>query len=321
LYLKWSRKVNKLFLSSPKKREGIEAKRKQIYEASEAKYNKAMMGFREIEYKFSDNHPSYKKAERKLRSAEKAHEKSERIYRQENLNSALDFLGWDMSFHEIVAFSGFCAVLSLILGFAVVVPVFILLDMSLMDAGLFLIPGLLATPLVAYAFVASYPEILARRVKTKSLGRSPEAVNYLVMSMRLSPSISKAVAFAADSADEPIASGLKKVLWNIYMRKYDNVEESFLAFAYEWGEINEDFKRSLYAIRSSTLERSDEGRERVLEKASEIILEGTKRRIESFTSSLHTPTTVLFALGILLPMIPQTLKLAVVLLIREVHCP
>jgi hypothetical protein len=139
--------------------------------------------------------------------------------------------------------------------------------------------------------------------KPDALGRSPEAVNYLVMSMRLSPSISKAVAFAADSADEPIASGLKKVLWNIYMRKFDNIEESFLAFAYEWGEINEDFKRSLYAIRSSTLERSDEGRERVLEKASEIILEGTKRRIESFTSSLHAPTTVLFALGILLPMI------------------
>ncbi|UCF07555.1 MAG: hypothetical protein JSW28_07875, partial [Thermoplasmata archaeon] len=159
------------------------------------------------------------------------------------------------------------------------------------------------SPLLVYAMIASYPEILAKRVKTKSLGRSPEAVNYLVMSMRLSPSLSRAVAFAAESSDEPIASGLKKVLWNIYMRKYDGVEDSFLAFAFEWGEWNEDFKRALYAIRSSTLERSDEGRDRILDSASYIVLDGTKRRIEGFAQSLQAPTTVLFALGILLPMI------------------
>jgi len=302
-YLKWCRAVNKMFEPSPEKLDRTIARRKEIFKTSEARYKNAQREFRDIEYKFSKSHQIYKKAERNLRSMKRAHDKAERIYRQEKLNSALDLLGWDLSFDEIIAFAGFCAVLSLMAGFMVVIPIFILLDLTLLEAGLYIIPGLLTVPLVIYAFIASYPEILAKRVKTKSLGRSPEAINYLVMSMRLSPSISKAVAFAADSSDEPIASGLKKVLWNIYMREYDNVEESFLAFAYEWGEINEDFKRSLYAIRSSTLERSDEGRERVLEKASEIILEGTKRRIEDFTSSLHTPTTVLFALGILLPMI------------------
>jgi hypothetical protein len=71
------------------------------------------------------------------------------------------------------------------------------------------------------------------KIELLSSFKYPEAVNYLVMSMRLSPSVSKTVAFAADSSDELITSELKKVLWNIYMREYDSFEDSFLAFAYE----------------------------------------------------------------------------------------
>ena len=40
-----------------------------------------------------------------------------------------------------------------------------------------------------------------------------------------------------------------------------------------------------------------------LRRASDIVLTGTRQRIEGFASSLSTPATVLFALGILLPMI------------------
>ncbi len=65
LYLKWSRKVNKFLLASPKKRERLEAKRKEIFEASEAIFNRAMREFRDIEYKFSETHQRYKKAEKK----------------------------------------------------------------------------------------------------------------------------------------------------------------------------------------------------------------------------------------------------------------
>lgn len=303
VFFRWCKAVNNKFTSSPEKLQKIENKRKERFKKSEESYNKAMREFREIEQKYSESDKNYKNGERRLRAAEKAYKNAERIYKQEKFNRAVDFLGVDISLQEVMVFAGFCAVISLIIGFVLVIIAFLFINMSIFEAGIYLMPPLLATPLLVFGIVVSYPEILANRVKTKSLGRSPEAVNYLVMSMRLSPSLSKSVAFAAESTDEPISSGLKKVLWDIYMRKYDNIEESFLAFAYEWGEWNEDFKRALYAIRSSTLERSDEGRARILDKASEIILEGTKRRIEGFASSLQAPTTVLFALGILLPMI------------------
>ncbi|MEE9150271.1 MAG: hypothetical protein V3U20_00365 [Thermoplasmata archaeon] len=302
VFFRWCKAVNNRFAPSPEKLEEMENKRKERFKKEEQRYHITLKEFREIEQKYSESDQNYKRADKKLKASEKALRNAERIYKQEKFNKAVNFLGLDITLHEVMLFAGFCAVVSLGIGFVLVILAFLILNMSIFEAGIYLVPPLLATPLLVFGFIASYPEILAKRVKTKSLGRSPEAVNYIVMSMRLSPSLSKAIAFAAESTDEPISSGLKKVLWDIYMRKYDNLEESFLTFAYEWGEWNEDFKRALYAIRSSTLERSEEGRTRILDKASEIILEGTKRRIEGFASSLQAPTTVLFALGILLPM-------------------
>jgi len=86
------------------------------------------------------------------------------------------------------------------------------------------------------------------------------------------------------------------------MRKYSSIEESFLAFAQEWGAWNDDFKRSLFAVRAGEMEGTRDGLQRALDKAADIVLAGTKRRMEGFAASLSGPTFVLFALGILLPM-------------------
>ena len=91
--------------------------------------------------------------------------------------------------------------------------------------------------------------------------------------------------------------------YRLEIKTRSGIEEAFREFAYEWGYWNEDFKRSLYAIKSSTLERTTDGLNRALDKANDIILNGTRRQIEKFAASLSGPTTILFALGILLPMV------------------
>ncbi|MEE9116106.1 MAG: hypothetical protein V3U09_04335 [Thermoplasmata archaeon] len=142
-----------------------------------------------------------------------------------------------------------------------------------------------------------------KRIQLECQGRAPELIGYMAMSIRLSPSLTRAITFAARNMEGPIGSGLKRILWNVYMRKHHSVEDSFTATANEWGKANEDLKRALFAVRSATLEATDEGRERSLDKAMDIVISGTKKKMEEFASSLSTPTTVLFALGILLPMI------------------
>ena len=144
---------------------------------------------------------------------------------------------------------------------------------------------------------------LEKRIRLDCLGRGPELIGYMAMSIRLSPSLTRAITFAAKNMEGPIGSGLKRIIWNVYTRKYHSVEESFTATATEWGKWNDDLKRALFELKASTLETTEEGRERSLNKAMDTVLMGTKKSMEEFASSLSTPTTVLFALGILLPMI------------------
>ena len=189
---------------------------------------------------------------------------------------------------------------------AILVPVSILalllLDLPLFPDGVFVLVGVLVAPVAALAYLGNYPKDLAARLRVRSLGRMPEAINYLVMAMRNSPTLDRAVGFAAENIDEPVASGLRRVLWQVHMRKYTSIEESFLSFAQEWGDWNDDFKRSLFAVRSGEQENTHEGLQRSLDKAVDIVLSGTKRRMENYAASLSGPTFVLFSMGILLPM-------------------
>lgn len=144
---------------------------------------------------------------------------------------------------------------------------------------------------------------IEKRIRLDCLGRGPELIGYMTMSIRLSPSLTRAITFAAKNMEGPIGSGLKRIIWNVYTRKYHSVEESFTATATEWGKWNDDLKRALFEVKSSTLEATEEDRERSLNKTMDTVLSGTRKRMEEFASSLSTPTTILFALGILLPMI------------------
>ncbi|MEW5761228.1 MAG: hypothetical protein AB1779_10745, partial [Candidatus Thermoplasmatota archaeon] len=220
----------------------------------------------------------------------------------DKLKKAIIFAGINVEPYETVLFAYFSAFIAFLISLLGALSILLLVpvDMCALPIVLFL-P--LIIPLFVLIFLRNYPISLAERIKVHTLGRMPEVINYLVMSMRLSPSLNKAIGFAAENVDEPMATALKKMLWDVYMRKYNSIEDAFLAFAYEWGEWNDDFKRSLYAVRSAELESSIEGIHRGLEKATDIILTGTKRRMENFVYSLTSPTFVLFSLGILLPMI------------------
>jgi Flp pilus assembly protein TadB len=261
--------------------------------------------FRLIERKHTSNEMRMEAKERsiareKLRRKEIKFNSLKKRLKQEELSKALNFLGMPLMPYEVTFFAGFLAFISFVLGFIS------LMTVSAVLSGLeylpIILPFVFILPIITYSIAHSYPQMLAKRMRASSIARTPEAINYMVMSMRLSPSLNKAVEFAAENTDEPVSSSLKKVLWNIYMKKHNNIEDAFLAFAFDWSD-SEEFKNSLYAIRSASLEKTERGLIRALDKATEIVLIGTKRRIEGFVSSLTTPTTIMFSLGVLLPLV------------------
>jgi Flp pilus assembly protein TadB len=168
---------------------------------------------------------------------------------------------------------------------------------------LLLLLSVLFVPMLLYLYLYNYPSMLSRRLRVQTLGRAPEAIHYMAMSLRLNPSLHQAVQFSAENVGGTLGEALGKIHWDTVTRKQPTLERSYMAFANEWGHWNEDFMRSLQALKMGVSEKTPEGRARHLEKAHDIILSGTRRKIDEFAASLAGPTTIFFGLGVLLPMV------------------
>ena len=299
LYGSWYAKACKR-LSRPERTAAFMLTRRKRYETVQSEYGRAAREFEQLKVGFDEGNPEHLKARKRWLAQKRRHEKAERAYRQEGFNNAVIFTNLGIGLEEAMQFaSAVTAILSIGL-LILLMGVALILDFSML---LYLIPVMLVAPIAAYALIMSYPEMLSKRLMVLSIGRTPEAVNFLVMSMRLSPSLNDAIAFAAENCEEPIRSSMRKMLWDIYMRGHASIEGAFTAYAFHWGAWNEDFKRALYAIRSAATESDRTAMGVILDKANSIIINGTKMRIEKFASSLSGPTTILFSFGVLMPMI------------------
>ena len=236
--------------------------------------------------------------------------KQDEAVASDELKDALRFTGLDLKPHQVSIGAWSAVLISFALGFAWTVILMLFEGSGTMGVtmGYVLFYGVFPTillPLILLGWLVNYPKVLAKRQRTATLGRLPEVINYMAMSMRLNPSLDRAVEFAAENVGEPLGSSLRKVLWDVYMREHDTIEQAFLAFAEEWGKEAdfEEFKRALYGVRASQLESTDEGRERALDKASETITLGTRQRIEEYANTLSGPSMVIFGIGVMLPLI------------------
>ncbi len=288
--------------------DGTEIKKKKEKERDEfldkrKEFRKAEDKIKEGEIIHGKDSKEYRKRKRAYEKKKKELEKVEEKYRKESFKRTMKFIDMDFEYEEILTFAVFIALVTFISSLIAVVFFYTFFEISLIQIMLFGIPVLTVFPAVAMFVTAYYPELVEKRMKADCIGEIPETINFMSMSMRINPSLHRAVVFAAENTKEPISSGLKKISWDVYMREKVSLEESFLDFAVEWGEWNENLKRSLYAIRSAMLEKTNEGFRNALKRANDIVIEGTKQEVEDFTNSLQTPTTVLFAVGILLPLI------------------
>ncbi len=299
-YISLSRRILKSAGPSEDEKEKKREATRDAFENAELAANEAFEKVNEARIRGDDSTREFKRAEDKYKAARKKVEKAEAVYKQEKFHASVDFLGWDIDEFDVLAFSQIMTLITFALNAVMTIPIFLIYGGTSL---LYAIPFVFIFPLIVLGFFATYPESLAQRVRIQSLGRAPEAINYLVMSMRLSPTLDKAILFTGNHTDEPLASEFKKLSWDLMMRKYTSIEDGLVDFASRWGQWNEDFRRALYTIRTATLERTDEGLKRTLDKANDIILTGTKTRMEGYAASLSGPTMIVFALGVLLPLI------------------
>ncbi len=306
LYDKLCLKVNLLFKDKSEDfRDKWEEERKKKVEEARKKYLKAEEEYEKVMSVHKKDEVEYKKAYSNYIKEFTKYLKVQTEYDRDDFAQTIKFARLNVEPYQVVFFAQVFLIFSILFLLVVDIFVFILTHNLLMTmfAALFSI----IIPFVGYFFILNYPFMKANSLRIKMLGFMPEAISYMVMSLYLNPSLEHAVAFASENTEEPLSSDLKKILWGVYLREYDTIEEAFVKFAYEWGQWNDSFKRSLYTLRISSMRSTDKERKETLDKASEIIMEGSKRDLIAYAESLYVPTMVLFSMGVMLPLILASL--------------
>ncbi len=152
-----------------------------------------------------------------------------------------------------------------------------------------------------YYFMNAYPTRLANKWRLKTSSQMVPAVLYIVVYMRHTPNLEKAVSFAAQHLQYPLSLDLKKVFYNVEVGKFSTIKESLDNYLNTWKDYAPEFIESFHLIESSLFETEEGKRVTTLEKALQVILDGVYDKMLKFTHDVKSPLTNVYMLGVVLP--------------------
>jgi len=167
-------------------------------------------------------------------------------------------------------------------------------------AGLFLFLFLIAAMFVFY-YIYTSPERLAKIWRLKASAQMVPCILYVVVYMKHTSNLERAIAFASRHLDYPLGLDLKKIFWDVETGKYSSIKESLDNYLKSWESESLEFVESFHLIESSLYEPSEARRIMILEKALQTILDGVYEKMLVFSRDVRSPLTNLYMLGVVLP--------------------
>ncbi len=152
-----------------------------------------------------------------------------------------------------------------------------------------------------FYFVKAYPARLANKWRLKASSQMVPAVLYVVVYMRHTPNLEKAIAFAAENLQPPLALDFKKIFYNVEVGKFSTIKESLDYYLESWRDYSSEFIEAFHLIESSLFEPNDARRVDLLESSLQVILDGVYDKMLKFTHSVRSPLTNVYMLGVVLP--------------------
>jgi hypothetical protein len=154
---------------------------------------------------------------------------------------------------------------------------------------------------LAFYFL-KYPGHVLKYTRIEASSQIVLAILYIVVSMRISPNLEEALRFAASNITGALAWDMRKVLWDIEMRRYYSADDAMDDYIVRWKPENEEFAEALRLIKDSKRQSPDRARA-LLDEALSVILRGTKVRMKHYAQDLRMPVMVIHMMGIVLPIL------------------
>ncbi|OGI12735.1 hypothetical protein A3K64_00650, partial [Candidatus Micrarchaeota archaeon RBG_16_36_9] len=152
-----------------------------------------------------------------------------------------------------------------------------------------------------FYFVNGYPARLANKWRLKASSQMVPAILYIVVYMRHTPNLEKAISFASQHLQYPLALDFKKVFYNVEIGKFSTIKESLDNYLDNWRDYSIEFIEAFHLIESSLFEPDNAKRIITLEKSLQVVLEGVYDKMLKFTHEVRSPLTNVYMLGVVLP--------------------
>lgn len=217
---------------------------------------------------------------------------------EEELQESIDLLHLDIT--PIGAYSFSVIIAGLIILLAVIITIssfFVGETLIFTPIFLLLIGALIIKP------VSKLPNYLANRYRLKASNQMVLCILYVVMYMRHTSNLERAIKFAGEHIGYPLALDLRKVFWDVETDRYSTIKESLDKYLDRWKNYSLEFVEAFHLIESSLYEPNEEKRVILLDKSLEIMLDGTYDKMLHFAHELQSPVTMLHMLGVILPIL------------------
>ena len=165
---------------------------------------------------------------------------------------------------------------------------------------LFLFLGILTSISVFY-ITYTMPKRLANSWRLQASAQMVPAVLYVVIYMKHTSNLERAVAFASEHIEGPLALDFKKIFYDVEIGRYSTIKESLDKYLETWKDYAPEFIESFHLIESSLFEPSESRRIEILEKSLQTILDGIYEKMLKYSREIRSPLTNIYMLGIILP--------------------
>src|SRR3989339_690161 len=193
------------------------------------------------------------------------------------------------------------------LSFSIIMPLILVIFGSLatfaLFQSLFFIVYFLLMGLVLMVVLQRLPEFLANNWRLKASNQMVQCIFYTVTYMRHTSNLELAIDFSAQHLAPPLGIDMKKVLWDVETEKYESIKESLDNYLESWREWNLEFIEAFHLIEASLYEPSESRRLDMIDKSLNVMLEETYEKMLHYSHELKSPITMLYMLGIILPIL------------------
>lgn len=171
---------------------------------------------------------------------------------------------------------------------------------ALSNLMLFIFFGVMVSMFVFY-YTYNLPKKLANVWRLQASAQMVPAVLYVVVYMKHTSNLERAIRFASQHLEGPLALDFKKIFYDVEIGKFSTIKQSLDNYLESWRDYSPEFVESFHLIESSLFEPSESRRIEILERSLQVILDGVYEKMLKYSREIRSPLTNLYMLGIILP--------------------